>query len=682
MEYSLYYLNKQANLNNLKIKELIDNLNLIGFEVDDVFEEQLPTNPLINDIRLLIEIPSNRQDLLNEKLFLKEISTIFLLQTYNLWKKVKINYDFLLDTHLLKYKEQPIKYINSDLNDILIYKFNLENCFLKTSPHQIQQKLKNRGVSINNNINDYLNLIILEYGATITNQITDNNGDQLFIERLNTTANFKGITLSPGTIVITDQNKKLISVLGCININNDNNFTNGNVGLEAIFYDIYLNSLDLKTINTKLSFKYLRSLFIENFKVSLKRLFTLLELYNVDLKIVNVHTNEKVKKQIKKHKIITLSKNLTKLILNTEFFDFSIFKKAGLRIIGETKNNFYIQISNFRKDLTREIDLIEEYSRFIGYKNFPEILPKKAITYNPRKLKNYKKIREFFINYGFNEIFTNSLVPLNAKTKSFSIDLKNPLNTEINTLRTSMFPRLFNILELNLKSGFKNCNFFEIGRVFKVSENKIIEQDKISGIFQSQFISENNKLNLNWFKAKGFFEIFLQLFGHTNLEISTIQGKTNYFHPTRSIQFTIDKKILGTFGEINPLIEEFHGISEPIYLFEFNLGYFKNWKIKSTVTNYNQYSKYPSVTRDISLILDKKTSFSELKDKIQKRIKHLKSIKFFDVQFDSKQSDKVNLGIRLEFQVSDRTLTAIEIEQEIKNIENLLKEKYNVNIRD
>ena len=155
MEYSLYYLNKQANLNNLKIKELIDNLNLIGFEVDDVFEEKLPTNPLINDIRLLIEIPSNRQDLLNEKLFLKEISTIFLLQTYNLWKKVKINYDFLLDTHLLKYKEQPIKYINSDLNDILIYKFNLENCFLKTSPLWIQQKLKNRGVSINNNINDY-----------------------------------------------------------------------------------------------------------------------------------------------------------------------------------------------------------------------------------------------------------------------------------------------------------------------------------------------------------------------------------------------------------------------------------------------------------------------------------------------------------------------------------------------
>ena len=77
----------------------------------------------------------------------------------------------------MKYKEQPIKYINSSLNDILIYKFKLENCFIKSTPLWIQQKLQNRGLKVTNNINDYLNLIVLEYGSTITNQITDNNGE-------------------------------------------------------------------------------------------------------------------------------------------------------------------------------------------------------------------------------------------------------------------------------------------------------------------------------------------------------------------------------------------------------------------------------------------------------------------------------------------------------------------------
>ena len=75
MEYSLYYLNKQAQLKDLKITEIIDKLNLIGFEVDDIFNETVLTNKFLKDTRLLIETPSNRQDLLNEKLFLDEITT-------------------------------------------------------------------------------------------------------------------------------------------------------------------------------------------------------------------------------------------------------------------------------------------------------------------------------------------------------------------------------------------------------------------------------------------------------------------------------------------------------------------------------------------------------------------------------------------------------------------------------
>ena len=143
--------------------------------------------------------------------------------------------------------------------------------------------------------------------------------------------------------------------------------------------------------------------------------------------------------------------------------------------------------------MERPIDLIEEYSRFIGYKNFQEILPKKQLTYNPRKLNNYKFIRQFFINYGFNEVFTNSLISTNTKTNKFSLQLENPLNNETNTLRTSLFPKLFDVFDLNLKAGFNNCCFFEIGRVFKVSNNQIIEQDKISGIFQLGYHKTINK---------------------------------------------------------------------------------------------------------------------------------------------------------------------------------------------
>ena len=270
--------------------------------------------------------------------------------------------------------------------------------------------------------------------------------------------------------------------------------TNKNtLSLEGFFYDIHENILDLKTINTQLSFKHLRSMFIENFQTSFKRLLTLIELYNENLIIKEIYSVSNIFNENIETKIIPLSKILIKKVLAVKTFDYDTFKKAGLRIIGETKGFFYIQIFNFRKDLARQIDLIEEYSRFIGYKNFQEILPKKELTYNPRKLNNYKFICNFFINYGFNEIFTNSLVSGISKTDDFSIHLENPLNSEINDLRSSLFPKLFEVLNLNLKSGFNNCNFFEIGRVFKFANNQIIEQDKIAGIFQADLLKGNKQ---------------------------------------------------------------------------------------------------------------------------------------------------------------------------------------------
>ena len=644
MEYSLYYLNKHANLKNLKVNEIIDKLNLIGFEVDDIFEEQVITNHLLNDTRLLIEIPSNRQDLLNEKLFLQELSTIFSLETYDLWRNLRTNYDPLINKYSLKYTEQAITNINSSLNDILIYKFKLENCFIKSTPLWIQQKLQNRGLEVTNNINDFLNLIVLEYGSTITTEVVNNDNHEIFVNRLKKVEQFENISLPPGTIVLRDNQDNILSVLGYINFDSEKNSKDGTVCLETIFYDIYENPVKLKTINTKLSFKHLRSTFIENFKSSLKRLLTLLELYNENLVLQKIYTNSSYDKNIQLNKTIRLSKDLISQVLNTKKFDFEVFKKAGLRIIGETKENFYIQVANFRKDLVREIDLIEEYSRFIGYKNFQEIAPKKQLKYNLRKLENYKFIKEFFINYGFNEVFTNSLVSLNEKTSSFSINLKNPLNKEINALRTSMFPRLFEVMDLNLKSGFNNCSFFEIGRVFKISGDKIIEQDKLSGIFQFKILN-NKQENLNWFKVKGFLEIFLNVFGYTDFEVSTIEQKTTYFHPTRSIHFKINNKVLGSFGEINPMIEDFRIVKTPIYLFEFNLAYFKNWRMRRSIKTYTEYSKYPSITRDLSITFDKKISFSKVKELIQKTTKYLKSVNFFDIYFDQSNLEKVNIKI-------------------------------------
>jgi hypothetical protein len=96
MEYSLKKLNKNSKLNSLTITEIINRLNLIGFEVDDIFNEKSVNNQFLDNIRLLIKLPADREDLLNEKLFLIELSTILVFELLNTWEIIKKDYSFLL----------------------------------------------------------------------------------------------------------------------------------------------------------------------------------------------------------------------------------------------------------------------------------------------------------------------------------------------------------------------------------------------------------------------------------------------------------------------------------------------------------------------------------------------------------------------------------------------------------
>ena len=94
MQYSLRQLNKIANLKQLKISEIINKLNLIGLEVDDIIDEKLVANQYIKNTSLVIDIPSNREDLLNENFLLDELATIFNFQLFNFWNNIKSNYSF------------------------------------------------------------------------------------------------------------------------------------------------------------------------------------------------------------------------------------------------------------------------------------------------------------------------------------------------------------------------------------------------------------------------------------------------------------------------------------------------------------------------------------------------------------------------------------------------------------
>lgn len=698
MEYSLYTLNKKAKLNNLTSTELINTLNLIGFEVDGISTESLKTNKFIEDKKLLVKIPANREDLLNENLLLEDFSLLFLFQIYKIWESLKNDYSFLIQE---KYKtslniKQEI--LNQENIDCIAYKIDFKLNKDIESPNWIKDKLANSGINSKTLLIDILNIVLLEFGSSFGLCFSKEEQNSMSIELLLEEESFNSITnteivLPKGSIVLKDKLKNINTVFSNISIFIENqslvqkenkidlkNLSNDIISLTFIFN----NSFENKNLNLDNNFKkvlpFLRKSFSQNLQVSFQRLLTLLEIIG-HAEITKVYKTDSKNFSIQNHKELKLSKNLLIKTLNLKDYDLNVFKKAGLKLFNENNEYLFFNIPSTRRDLEREIDLIEEYSRFVGYKNFVEILPLKTLIRNKKELKSYEFIQNFFLNYGFSEVFTNSIQE--KKLQKNQIDITNPLNQEFHSLRTSILPEIIKIFELNLKLGASNLNFFEIGRVFKRVNNKIIEQDKLSGVFQFKFQSKNDQADYNWLVVKGFFEMFLSNFGYSDLIFEKLESNNLYFYPTRSIYIKSQNKILGTIGQINPKINELESSKLPIYLFDFNLNHLKDYRMKTEIKVAKDYSKYPSIFKDISFLINKSENFTHLKFDIEKTAKQIKKVSFFDVYFDNAFiNNQINIVVRLEFQSVNETLTNEFIENEIQNIKNILKNIYKVEFRE
>ena len=686
MDYSLQRLNKNLKLNDLNLSKFVEKLNLIGIEVDNITDQKLCSNVFTDDIIVTLKIPANREDLLNEKFFLQEISTIFLLEIYYTWEKLKEKYFFLLRKKYYDYNDLKIILLPSKIKHVVKYVIGIENALIKSSPLWLQNKLMLSSVGPVNNITDILNLVCSEWGQTLNIFLFKNNSVEIIknfeIQCLQKNEIYidstqQEIELSVGTIVLKDIIlNKIISVIGIINstFKLDKNNEQGSFLLEATFYDIHLNPLFLNTLNTKISLKYLRRACLQTFKFSFQRILTLLELLSECKILPYKYFTESENKNLETTKILSLKKKNLFNFLKIKNPNSLLFQQAGLNIICETSTDYFFKLPIYRHDLTREIDLIEEYSRFVGYKNFNEILPKKDVNYTKSLFRQKYFIKNFFLNQGFYEIISNPISDFENQNQ-FSVTINNPLNKELSTLRRSLIPKLLEIFKTNSRSSYFRTNFFEFGRTFKLINNRIIEQDKLSGIFQLPILTTNK--SLDWFIAKGFIESFLKNFYSLNIKYQSINVKNHFFHPTRSIVFYANDKLLGIFGEINPILrkEQYSHLRRPIYVFEFNSNYFKDWKLTSPINIVEEYSKYPLIIKDLSILISKDINVDKLKEFIFSQSNFLKNITFFDIYFDEKFGEKVNLGIRLEFQSITQTLTNDFIEDEIEQLKRLIEKK-------
>jgi phenylalanyl-tRNA synthetase beta chain len=356
----------------------------------------------------------------------------------------------------------------------------------------------------------------------------------------------------------------------------------------------------------------------------------------------------------------------------------------------DSKQNWKVTIPYSRSDdITREIDLIEEIGRLHGFNNFVTRLPKiKTIGNEDQSYQTRKKITSCFLNLGFNELIHYSLVNEITFTHN-DIKLINPLIADYSNLRSSLLPNLIKTVQENLKQGNQSIEGFEFGHVFSGNiVNNFQEKECIAGIFggiDPKLTWFNSPQPLSWFEAKGKMEqFFKQLNFIPYWETCLVLNSNEIFHPYRTAKLYLsDKTCLGNFGQIHPILAKKLNLSLNLYLFEFDFEIIQNQIQTNKLKMYQEYSYYPKIIKDLSFIIDQNISFKEIQDILYVNgTKFLSKITLLDEYKGQSIPDKyVSLCLQLTFQSDKKTLQNKEIENTISNLQSLLTNKFNAQIR-
>ena len=347
------------------------------------------------------------------------------------------------------------------------------------------------------------------------------------------------------------------------------------------------------------------------------------------------------------------------------------------------KKNIKVLPPSWRPDLKEDIDLIEELARIKGYDKIPIINPEKE---NIKDTLNYKQKLFHFsqrsvASKGFTEAvtwsFTDSRVDNLFSELKTEIKLSNPISSDLDVLRSSLYSNLMLGAKKNIHRNFEDLMLFEVGPVFKGS--KPGEQSTMISAIKTGKYSRKN-----WIEKERNFDIFdikndvlrtLNEIGLDNLKIVVSNRTKKWYHPGRSGLLSLGSTNgpeLAYFGEIHPLIiKKLDLRTDNVLGFEIFLDNIPEprKKIREAKPQF-VVSDYQKVVRDFAFVIDEKHSSNEVINLVQKIDKELiKNVKIFDIyQGENIGSGKKSIAFSVTLEPKDKTLSDNDIEQISKKI--------------
>ena len=568
-----------------------------------------------------------------------------------------------------------------------------KNIKIGPSPDWMVRRLSACGVRSINNIVDITNYVMLELGQPMhAFDINSIEGKHINVRRANkdeeiVTLDGQMRKLDESMLVIADS-KKPVAIAGVMGGENSEieNDTKTIVFESAVFYGGNVRKTAKAVgLRTEASSRYEKGLSPENAIRAVNRAIELVELLGAGETIdgmIDVYPT--------KQKTVEIPLEVERI---NKLLGINVSKEEMIKIL----NKLDIKVENdivkppfFRQDIEQTADVAEEILRFYGYDKLETTLVSADTTLGGRNKKQTieENISNLLVHSGLSEICTYGFVSESDLKKcniskdniysKQSIKIKNPLSEDYTMMKTTSVPSMMQMLENNNNYKNKNVKLFDISRIYKnVNENiekgELPEEDTILtiGMYGD---------DVDFYVLKGLVENVLSIANLAKYDIVK-ETENEMYHPGRCANLKVGRDIIGTIGEVNPLLATNYDISQRILFAEINID--KIIKYSRNVKKYIPIPKYPAVERDIAMVVDEDIEVGQIEKIIEKKAKKLlEEAKLFDVYRSEKIGEsKKSVAYALKFRVPDRTLTDEEVNVAMKEILDSLEKEVHAELR-
>ena len=563
----------------------------------------------------------------------------------------------------------------------------VRNVKIGPSPKWMRDRLRASGVRPINNIVDITNYVMLEYGQPMhAFDYRYVNGGKIVVRRAEdgetlTTLDGNVRQLNSSMLVIADEHR----AVGLAGIMGGENSEIVEDTVDVVFESANFNGTSIRRtalalgMRTEASAKFEKGLDILNTLPAVNRACELVEMLGAGevldgtIDILNF---------VPQPKQLKLRADKINALLGTDIDAAEmcrILQELGFGVDGDI-----ITVPSWRGDVEHYSDLAEEVARFYGYNQIPTTAMTGVTTrggYSPEQMLE-RSLGTVCRSLGYDEIITYSFIsptyydkirlPEDSPLRK-SMKIMNPLGEDTSIMRTTVMPSMLEILTRNYNYRNKEAHLYELGRTYFEREDGMADEPKhlSLGVYGPEE---------SFFTLKGAVETILDSIRAEDVTYVAEKSDPSY-HPGRCAKVYVNGQEVGTLGQIHPLVAANYGVDAELYYAD--LKFDALFASRGADPEYQPLPKFPAVTRDIAVLVDKAVTVGAMESSIQAAAKGLlKNVTLFDIYEGAKlPTGKKSVAFNLVLRADDRSLTAQEADDEVNLVLERLKKDFDAMLR-